>query len=217
MGRELPGRPPGPAVQHLHHRAGLERDHGWHRQRAVRRRESDAPPADGRLPSEGSPRPVRRPPGCHGDFDDVPCPSSFANWIEALADQGITGGCGGDNYCPQNPVRRDQMAVFLLKAKYGADYMPPACTGVFPDVPCSLDLCALDRAARRGGGHRRLRQRQLLPSEPRDPRPNGGVSRQDVRAPVLGQPSFPPAGGGGRTGLPSNPRPLPAGLFPVPD
>ena len=80
------------------------------------------------------------PPPCHGDFGDVPCSSDFAKWIEALADQGITGGCGGENYCPQNPVRRDQMAVFLLKAKYGSDYVPPPCTGVFPDVPCSLSF-----------------------------------------------------------------------------
>jgi len=77
------------------------------------------------------------PSPCHGDFDDVPCPSNFANWIEALADEGITGGCGGDSYCPQNPVRRDQMAVFLLKTEHGSTYAPPACTGVFPDVPCS--------------------------------------------------------------------------------
>jgi hypothetical protein len=67
----------------------------------------------------------------------VPCPSTFANWIEELAEQGITGGCGGGNYCPQNPVRRDQMAVFLLKTKYGAAHTPPACTGVFDDVACS--------------------------------------------------------------------------------
>ena len=76
------------------------------------------------------------PPGCTGVFPDVPCPSTFANWIEDLAAKGITGGCGGGNYCPQNPVRRDQMAVFLLKAKYGSSYVPPECTGVFPDVPC---------------------------------------------------------------------------------
>ena len=76
------------------------------------------------------------PPPCSGTFDDVPCPSTFANWIEALADQGITGGCGGNNYCPQNPVRRDQMAVFLLKTKYGSSHTPPACTGVYDDVPC---------------------------------------------------------------------------------
>jgi parallel beta-helix repeat protein len=76
------------------------------------------------------------PPACTGTFPDVPCPSTFANWIEALAAEGITGGCGGGNYCPQNPVRRDQMAVFLLKAEHGPAYLPPPCAGQFGDVPC---------------------------------------------------------------------------------
>jgi hypothetical protein len=79
------------------------------------------------------------PPACTpGFFDDVPCPSTYAAWIQALATEGITGGCGGNSYCPTNPVRRDQMAVFLLKSKYGPTYTPPACTppGAFPDVPC---------------------------------------------------------------------------------
>jgi CSLREA domain-containing protein len=76
------------------------------------------------------------PPPCNGDFADVPCPSTFANWIEALADQGISGGCGNGNFCPNNPVRRDQMAPFLLKAKHGSSYVPPACSGDFPDVTC---------------------------------------------------------------------------------
>jgi hypothetical protein len=76
------------------------------------------------------------PPPCAGTFADVPCPSTFAPWIEELSVEGITGGCGGGNYCPQNPVRRDQMAVFLLKAEHGASYVPPACVGTFPDVPC---------------------------------------------------------------------------------
>ncbi len=76
------------------------------------------------------------PPPCSGTFGDVPCPSTFANWIEALAAEGITGGCGGGNYCPTNPVRRDQMAVFLLKAEHGSAYVPPACLGIFGDVPC---------------------------------------------------------------------------------
>ncbi len=76
------------------------------------------------------------PPPCAGVFGDVACPSTFANWIEALAAEGITGGCGGGNYCPGNPVRRDQMAVFLLKAEHGSTYVPPACSGDFPDVPC---------------------------------------------------------------------------------
>ena len=76
------------------------------------------------------------PPPCTGTFDDVPCPSIFAAWIEDLAEQGITGGCGAGVYCPQNPVRRDQMAVFLLKTKYGSGYVPPPCDGDFADVVC---------------------------------------------------------------------------------
>jgi hypothetical protein len=76
------------------------------------------------------------PPSCTGVFDDVPCPSTFADWIEDLATEGITGGCGGNNYCPQNPVRRDQMAVFLLKTEHGSTYTPPTCTGMFNDVAC---------------------------------------------------------------------------------
>ena len=74
------------------------------------------------------------PPGCTGVFPDVPCPSTFANWIEDLAAQGITGGCGGGNYCPQNPVRRDQMAVFLLKASTA----PHTCR---PNAPASSPMC----------------------------------------------------------------------------
>ncbi len=76
------------------------------------------------------------PPPCIGLFPDVPCPSLFAAWIEALFNLGITGGCGGGNYCPQNPVLRQQMAVFLLKALEGSNYVPPGCTGMFADVPC---------------------------------------------------------------------------------
>lgn len=76
------------------------------------------------------------PPPCAGVFADVPCASPFAAWIEALAAEGITGGCGGGNFCPGSPVRRDQMAPFLLKAFAGPDFVPQPCTGVFADVTC---------------------------------------------------------------------------------
>ena len=76
------------------------------------------------------------PPACAGSFGDVSCPSLFAVWIEELASEGITGGCGGGDYCPLAPVTRGQMAVFLLKTEHGSSHTPPACTGVFPDVPC---------------------------------------------------------------------------------
>jgi hypothetical protein len=76
------------------------------------------------------------PPTCTGIFGDVMCPSTFANWIEQLSAEGITGGCGGGNYCPSSPVTRAQMAVFLLKTEHGSSYVPPGCTGVFGDVMC---------------------------------------------------------------------------------
>ena len=66
------------------------------------------------------------PPPCTGTvFGDVTCSSVFDPWIEALAATGITGGCAGGNYCPTNPVLRQQMAVFLLKARHGSSYVPP--------------------------------------------------------------------------------------------
>jgi hypothetical protein len=70
-------------------------------------------------------------------FGDVPCSSAFASWIQQLVTQGITSGCGGGNYCPGDPVTREQMAVFLLKTLLGAAYAPPVCTTApFSDVPC---------------------------------------------------------------------------------
>ena len=75
------------------------------------------------------------PPPCSGVFADVPCPSTFANWIEQLAAESVTSGCGGSNYCPDSSVTRAQMAVFLLKTKNGPSYVPPPAAGIFGDVP----------------------------------------------------------------------------------
>ncbi|HYX20316.1 MAG TPA: S-layer homology domain-containing protein, partial [Thermoanaerobaculia bacterium] len=78
------------------------------------------------------------PPPCAGIFGDVPCPSQFADWIEQLYAEGVTGGCQASplHYCPANPVTRAQMAVFLLKVEHGTGYVPPACAGLFGDVAC---------------------------------------------------------------------------------
>ncbi|MFZ5880414.1 MAG: S-layer homology domain-containing protein [Chloroflexota bacterium] len=46
-------------------------------------------------------------------FDDVPLAHWAAKWIEELHAQGITGGCDASNYCPDEYVTREQMAVFL--------------------------------------------------------------------------------------------------------
>jgi hypothetical protein len=55
------------------------------------------------------------PPEGTGVFGDVQPDYWAADWIEQLAEEGITSGCGGGNYCPTTPVTRDQMAVFLVR------------------------------------------------------------------------------------------------------
>jgi hypothetical protein len=79
------------------------------------------------------------PPPCTTQvFTDVPCTSGFAPWINELVAEGVTGGCGtGTTYCPTDPVKRQQMAVLLLRTLGGSGYTPPACvTATFGDVPC---------------------------------------------------------------------------------
>lgn len=55
------------------------------------------------------------PPAATGNvFLDVATADFAANFIEQLSMDGITAGCGAGNYCPEAPVNRDQMAVFLV-------------------------------------------------------------------------------------------------------
>ena len=42
--------------------------------------------------------------------------SSLEGAINALAEAGVTGGCGDGKYCPNTAVTREQMAAFLLRA-----------------------------------------------------------------------------------------------------
>ncbi len=76
------------------------------------------------------------PPAATGTmFADVSAGSFAAAWIEQLAVEGITSGCGGGNFCPNSIVTRSQMAIFLVRAKHGIAFVPPTATGIFPDVP----------------------------------------------------------------------------------
>jgi hypothetical protein len=49
-------------------------------------------------------------------FSDVPTSHPFHRFIEALAASGITAGCGGGQFCPNAPITRGEMAVFLSAA-----------------------------------------------------------------------------------------------------
>ena len=82
-------------------------------------------------------RPNCSPPPATGVFSDVLSTHWAVDWIEALYNEGITAGCSADPllYCPADLVTRAQMAVFLLREKYGNAYTPPSATGIFADVP----------------------------------------------------------------------------------
>ncbi len=70
-------------------------------------------------------------------FTDVPAGVQFAGYIEALKADQITSGCTATTYCPDDPVRRDQMAKLILKGKCGGAYVPTSAPAVSPftDVP----------------------------------------------------------------------------------
>jgi hypothetical protein len=75
----------------------------------------------------------------------------FYRFVETLLHNGITSGCGDGNYCPGSATTRAQMSVFVLLAREGAGYAPPACTTpVFTDVPASNPFCRfIEELARR--------------------------------------------------------------------
>jgi hypothetical protein len=85
-------------------------------------------------------------------FTDVPRTNPFYRFIETLLHHGVTTGCAANTYCPSGPTTREGMAVFVLAAKEGTLYTPPACTTpVFADVPASSPFCRwVEELARRG-------------------------------------------------------------------
>ena len=76
--------------------------------------------------------------GWVSDFLDVPGGQQFYSFVTTLVSNAITVGVGEGNYGVDQPTLRQQMAVFLMKAKHGLCYVPPPCTTqLFTDVPCS--------------------------------------------------------------------------------
>ena len=87
-----------------------------------------------------------------GSFTDVAAANPFYRFIEILLHEGVTTGCGGAAYCPAVSTPREQMAAFVLLAREGAAFAPPACTTpLFDDVPAGSPFCPfVEELARRG-------------------------------------------------------------------
>jgi outer membrane protein assembly factor BamB len=83
-------------------------------------------------------------------FADVLPTHPFYGFIDQMAGRGITQGCGGGNYCPTEPVTREQMAMFLIRA-LGMPNPPLPPTQRFNDVPSSRSgYPFIDQMAQRG-------------------------------------------------------------------
>lgn len=85
-------------------------------------------------------------------FLDVPPESPFYAFIDQLSVLGITGGCDQDGtiYCPGDPVTREQMAAFIIRAL--GDFVPATPPSQrFTDVPPTNQFYAfIDRLWVRG-------------------------------------------------------------------
>ena len=61
-------------------------------------------------------------------FADVPANATGFKWIQKMFELGITGGGsnvnGVRNYCPNDTITRAQMAIFLMRARYGSAGAP---------------------------------------------------------------------------------------------
>ena len=73
-------------------------------------------------------------------FADVSATTFGFNWIQKMYELGITAGCGYNLknellFCPTSPISRNQLAVFIIRARYGA-----TTTFDFPQTPYFTDV-----------------------------------------------------------------------------
>lgn len=73
-------------------------------------------------------------------FDDVPPGHWAAAAVAIVTGAGVMDGCGGDFFCLDEPITREDMAVWLERGLRGAEFVPPPASGEFTDVDPSYCL-----------------------------------------------------------------------------
>ncbi len=111
-----------------------------------------------------------RPPAATGNrFADMPASHWAAGWAEDIDRQRIYRGCGDQTrFCPTGLLTRAQFAFVMVRARYGADFRPPAATGLYTDVPVDHWAAAQIEQLRRDGVVAGCRDQSdaFCPSEP---------------------------------------------------
>ena len=71
-------------------------------------------------------------------FSDVPSTYEFFSYIQKLYELGITNGCATSPslmFCPDDGVTRDQIAAFIIRARFASIPFSYPATQIFADVP----------------------------------------------------------------------------------
>ncbi len=86
------------------------------------------------------------PPPCGAGlgFVDVQPDDPFCRWIEQLARDGISEGCGPGNFCPDNAVSRKQLAMVVERAMRGTPTWSPAQGSNVVAPPAGNNLTTVD-------------------------------------------------------------------------
>lgn len=66
-------------------------------------------------PTDGITFSITSLPAATGSFNDVTTTYWAYSQIEWMATSGMSSGCGGGNYCPDNTMTRAEMAVFFKR------------------------------------------------------------------------------------------------------
>ena len=110
-------------------------------------------------------------------FTDIALAHPLFGYIEFLAQSGITSGCAPGRFCPDAPLTRAQLAVFLERALRASNWTPPPASGVFSDVAAGDALAPWIEALGDDGITNGCTATQFCPSQP--------VTRAQVAALLL--------------------------------
>lgn len=86
---------------------------------------------------------------CKPSFSDVPCDHAVYGYVQALADNGVTSGCGDGKFCVDDLTTRAQFATFLVRAAKWGVVKPNVAS--FSDVPASDALYGYVETAKAHG------------------------------------------------------------------
>jgi len=92
------------------------------------------------------------PPAATHNFADM-AGNPLEPWADQAYSEGLTSGCTTTpqrNFCPNNTITRAEIVIFLLRAKHGGSYTPPAASHYFADMNGNWAEAWADQAYREG-------------------------------------------------------------------